>query len=301
MERRAWQLPLATRKAWPDVAMTCDRVRELASGFVLGALEPEEMIAVGDHLDSCRKPHPEVGELGGVLPYIATSVDPVEPPTWLRESIIAAAKADLVARRRVGKPSERRVAEPVAASAEPPATSPTPATGPNVVSIDVARASRRRRVLTWTMRVAAIVAIVALAGQSYVLQGELTRARAAQDHQTAILNALTRPDTRTAQLVALDGSKAGGIAALRPTGHIIVNLHNLSATTGDQVYAVWLSADGGAAAKVGWFTVDDSGEGYLEVDNVHTSASLWLFICKEPNAGVAKPTGPMVVSGTISL
>jgi hypothetical protein len=281
--------------------MTCDRVRELASGFVLGALEPDEMIAVGDHLDGCRKPHPEVEELGGVLPYIAASVDPIEPPTWLRESIMAAAKADQLAGRRVGKPSERRLAEPVAVSVVPASAVPTPAPGPNVISLDGARASRRRRVLTWTTRVAAVVAIVALSGYSYALQGELAKAHAAQDHQTAILNALTRPDTRTAQLTALDGSKAGGIAALRPTGHIIVNLHNLSATTGDQVYAVWLSADGGTSAKVGSFTVDDSGEGYLEVDNVPTSASLWLFVCKEPNANVAEPTGPMVVSGTISL
>jgi hypothetical protein len=301
MERPWWLLPLVTRKVWPDMAMTCDRVRELASGFVLGALEPDEMIAVSDHLDGCAKPHPEIGELGGVLPYIAASVEPIEPAAWLRESIIAAAKDDLAIRRRVGKPSERRIAEPVAASAGPVSTGPAPAQGATVISIDRARTSRRRQILTWTTRVAAVVAIVALSGYSYILQGELAKAHAAQDHETAILNALTRPDTRTAQLSALDGSKAGGLAALRPTGHIIVNLHNLSATTGDEVYAIWLSADGGPAAKVGWFTVDGSGEGYLEVDNVPTSASLWLFVCKEPNANVTQPTGPKVVSGTISL
>lgn len=283
------------------MAITCDRVRELASGFVLGALEPDEMIAVSDHLDVCEKQHPEIGELGGVLPYIAESIVPIEPAAWLRESIIAAAKDDLAVRRRVGKPSERRIAEPVAVSAKPASPDPMAAPGTNVISIDGARASRRRRVLTWTTRVAAVVAIVALSGYSYILQGELARVHAAQDHETAILNALTRPDTRTAQLTAQDGSKAGGLAALRPTGHIIVNLHSLSATSGDEVYAIWLSADGGTAAKVGWFTVDGSGEGYLEVDNVPTSASLWLFVCKEPNSNVSKPTGPIIVSGTISL
>lgn len=288
------------------MAMTCDRVRELASGFVLGALDPDEMAAVADHLEGCRKAHAEVGEFGGVLPYLAESLHPVEPPAWLRESVIAAARADLVARRRVGKPSERRVAvaSAVSAASTAPALSGRESVPQvQVVSIDAARAaraSRRRRALTWATRVAAVVAIVALSGYSYTLQGELAKAHAAQDRETAILNALTRPDTRTAQLTALDGSKASGLAALRPNGHIIVNLHGLSATSGDQVYAVWLSSNGGVAAKVGWFTVDDSGEGYLEVDNVPTSASLWIFVCREPNGNVTKP-GPMVVSGTISL
>ena len=79
--------------------MTCDRIREFASGFVLGALETDEMIAVQDHLDSCPKAHPEVNELGGVLPYLAESLEPVETPTWLRKSVIEAAKSDLTARR----------------------------------------------------------------------------------------------------------------------------------------------------------------------------------------------------------
>jgi hypothetical protein len=43
------------------------------------------------------------------------------------------------------------------------------------------------------------------------------------------------------------------------------------------------------------------GEGYLEMDNVPTWATLWLQICREPNSDVAKPTGPTIVTGTISL
>jgi anti-sigma-K factor RskA len=80
-----------------------------------------------------------------------------------------------------------------------------------------------------------------------------------------------------------------------------MTLHGLTATKGDQVYVVWLSSDNGTPVKVGSFTVDDSGEGGVEVDNVSTSAILWLFVCREPNGNVTKPTGPMVVSGTVSL
>jgi hypothetical protein len=110
-----------------------------------------------------------------------------------------------------------------------------------------------------------------------------------------------QPDTLKAVLTASDGSSASGMAALRPNGHIIVRVHNLAATGGDQVYTVWLRSGGGLPVKAGNFTVDDSGSGGLEVESVSTSANLWVFVCREPNGNVTKPTGPMVVSGTIVL
>jgi hypothetical protein len=286
------------------MVMTCDRVRELASGFVLGALDTDDMIAVGDHLESCRKPHPEVNELGGVLPYIAESLEPVEPPAWLRESVIAAARADLVARCRVGKPSEHRTAEPVAVAAMPDERRRTQPLAP-VISIAAARVSRRRRALTWTMRAAAAVAIVALSGYSINLQSQLSAARANQDAQASMLAALGDPGTRHAVLVPVDGSLAGGVAALRPTGHILFNAYGLAATTGTHEYVVWLSSgDGsptGSWTKEGSFTVDSSGTGRLEVDNVPTTANLWIYVCLEANDNVKQPTGPRVLSGTIWL
>jgi anti-sigma-K factor RskA len=102
-------------------------------------------------------------------------------------------------------------------------------------------------------------------------------------------------------LTAVDSSSASGLAVLRTSGNIQVRLHGLTATKADQVYMVWLSSDGGTPARVGWLTADDSGEGYLTVDKVPTSASLWIFVCKEPNSNVTKPTGLIVVSGTFAL
>jgi hypothetical protein len=289
------------------MALTCDRVRELASGFVLGALDPKEMIAVSGHLEGCRKPHPEINELGGVLPYIAESLEPVEPPAWLRESVIAAARADLVARRRVGKPSERRAAQPVMAPVAVPDAPASVATQPRglapaaeIISFPGARASRRARIAVWAVRAAAAVAIVALAGYSFVLQGELSKAQKAQDDYERIMYVLVQSDTRSTQLAAVDGSSASGTAALRPSGHIFVYLHGLSATKGDQVYMIWLSGSYGSWTKLGSVTVDDSGVGYLEVDNVPVTTNLWLLVCREPNGNVTQP-GQRVLTGTILL
>ncbi|HEY5474497.1 MAG TPA: anti-sigma factor [Candidatus Limnocylindrales bacterium] len=266
--------------------MTCDRVREFASGFVLGALETDEMIAVQDHLDSCPKAHPEVHELGGVLPYLAESLEPVESPAWLRKSVIEAAKSDLTSRRLSGEPFARRVAAPVAAAA--------PA---RVISLNAARASRRRRAAVWFGRAAAAALIVVVAGYAAVVQTGVGKPSGTDE----IWNVLGQPDARPAVLVAYDHSQAGGLAVLRPSGNIIVSVHNLQPTKGDEVYVVWLTADNGVPSKVGSFTVDDSGVGKLNVDGAPISESLWIFVCKEPNSNVTKPTGPTIVSGTISL
>jgi hypothetical protein len=282
-------------------ALTCDRVREVAPGFVLGALDADEMIAVGNHLDTCSQPHPEVDDFGGVLPYIAESLEPVEPPAWLRESVISAARADLVARRRAGKSAEHRVVEPVAIPVVSDAQGSRPAPVGRIVSLAAARISRHRRVLTWTMRAAAAVVILALSVNTVILQGELARAQKIQSQDANITYALGQPGTRSASLQAIDGSSANGLAVLRSSGNIQVKLHSLAATHGDQVYMVWLSTDSGTPAKVGWLTADDSGEGYITVDHVPTSASLWIFVCKEPNSNVTKPTGLIVLSGTFAL
>ena len=79
------------------MTIRCERVRELAPGFVLGALDAADMAAVHEHLIGCREPHPELREFGGVLPYLAATLEPVEPPARLRAAVIAAAQADLAA------------------------------------------------------------------------------------------------------------------------------------------------------------------------------------------------------------
>ena len=274
--------------------MTCDRVREFASGFVLGALETDEMIAVQDHLDSCPKAHPEIDEMGGVLPYLAESLTPVEPPAWLRKSVIEAAKSDLASRRLDGEPFARRVVgEPAALRQIVPVVVAAPA---RVISLKAARDSRRRRAAVWFGRAAAAVLIVVVAGYALVVQTGVGK-----PHGTPDIFGYLAPDTRQAVLVAFDHSQAGGLAVLRPSGNIIVSVHNLQPTKGDQVYVVWLTADNGVPLKVGSFTVDDSGVGWLNVENAPSSQNLWIFLCKEPNSNVTKPTGPTIVSGTISL
>ena len=115
------------------MTMTCDDARDLAPGFVLGALSPDEASAVRAHLATCEQEHAEFAELGGVVPYLADSVDPVEPPAGLRSRLLAAAAAERpggVARESAAglTAAERPGASPVVAEGREGAapTSPIP-------------------------------------------------------------------------------------------------------------------------------------------------------------------------------
>jgi hypothetical protein len=151
------------------------------------------------------------------------------------------------------------------------------------------------------MRVAAAAAIVVLTGAGVVVQGNLDKAAKSQNEDTTLVNALIQNDTRSATLSPAGDSKAAGIAAVMPTGHVILKLYGLAPTTNDEVYVVWLTTDKGGPTKVGSFTPEDTGVGWLEVYNVPTSASLWIYVSKEPNDKGTTRVGPIIVSGMVSL
>ena len=99
------------------MTLACDRVQDLASGYVLGALDAADMAAVREHLSTCPNSHPELREMGGVLPYLGGSLAPVEPPRHLRAAVLSAVQAEMSAR------SAEHAPVPVAARPRRPAYS----------------------------------------------------------------------------------------------------------------------------------------------------------------------------------
>jgi anti-sigma factor RsiW len=283
------------------MTMSCDRVRELAPGFVLGALDAAEMAAVHEHLIACRQPHQELRELGGVLPYLAVALEPVEPPARLRAAVIAAAQADLAAHPRSAQAIARRVATlPISTSvAQTPALETTPAlvapavSGGTVVSLASARRSRRRRALAWATRVAAAVAVVVLVGYGFgvIREPGATPSPSGVEHVSGAQN-------RFGVLTPLGAGHAQGLVVLMPTNHLYVYVNGLAPTSGDQVYMVWVTA-GSNISLAGYFRVDSQGDGTVQMDNVPRASSLWVQVCIEPNEHVTQPTGPTVASGTV--
>ena len=177
-------------------ALTCDEVRELAASFVLGALPDDEMAAVREHLATCVQPHPEVAELAGVLPVFDASIPPVEPPAALKDRIMAAAAADLEARRSASAP-------PVPTAVET-ATTTTPATEPATVTELRPRSNR----LSWALGIAAVLAIALLGGWNLLLQTRLNDAERYQQQVAAVVDAATSPGALTAVMTSESAGRA---------------------------------------------------------------------------------------------
>ncbi len=267
--------------------MTCDDVRDLAASFVLGALTPGEEAAVRDHLTTCPEEHPEFAELGGVVPYLAASVEPVEPPAALRARILHAAAAE-----RPARPVERAV-EPI----------PFPAAAERT-----ARAARSRPAGSWVMRIAAALALVALGAWNLQLQArlsgvedDLAAARAYQNGVATVLAVATQAGAQTAFLAAADpGTRATGVAAAGPDGAVVVAMHGLAPTAGAEVYEAWVIVGDAAPVPLGGFTVGADGTGVFRGVTALAGPGAVLALTLEPGPGATTPTLPVLTVGSLT-
>lgn len=257
--------------------LTCDDVREMAGSFVLGALPASEADAVRSHLASCSDAHAEIAELGSVLPVLDASVPVVEPSPALKGRILAAAAAE--------RPASVAVApEPVVAAAPTEAPIPFPTPKP------------RTSTLGWVMRIAAVVAIVALAGWNLLLQGQLTDAQQYEQNVAAVLDAAQQPGA-VAAILSPDGGTGSGIAAITATGDITMAMRDLAATSGDQVYEAWVIGSDGVPIPLGSFQVGRGGTAFLDAEAVPATDGLVLALTLEPAAGATTPTMPIISKG----
>jgi hypothetical protein len=301
--------------------LTCDEVRDLASGFVLGALEPVQMHDVRDHLGTCPEPHPEMDELGGVSAYLTESVEPIEPPAELRGRILGAIDAEVRAARRTEAAADRLITSLGAGSVRPGAAPPgvgaaAPGVGtgaPGVVGgptpaatvppapgapIDLAAERRgRRSALRWIAAIAAVLVIVALGAWNIGLNQQLSTAQQQQAAVDRVLAIAQQPGGQAAVLANGPAGGPAGLAAIAPDGSFALALHGLPATSGSQVYEAWVIAPSGSPVPVGSFAVGSDGIGALSVVQVPTGAGLTVGLTREAHSGVPTPTLPMVVSG----
>ncbi len=293
-------------------AIACDEARDLAPLFVLGALERTDEAAVRAHLETCGEPHPEFEELGSVVPALLelTPDELVEPPAALRDRIMAAAAADLASRgNATAEPApvaERTVpalvAEPTAPAGELAARTPA---GERTIAFPnaserTARAERRRTGATsrldWVIRIAAVLAIVAVGAWGLNLQGQLDRARSFDQAVAAVVQAGGQPGARTLALNPAPGHQGSGIAAVAADGSVVLAMRELPATTGTQVYTAWVIV-GEQPTAVGDFSVDPSGIRSFTTKPFATPAGATIALTLEPNPGNTAPKGPVVSAG----
>jgi hypothetical protein len=290
-------------------SLTCDQVRDLAEGFVLGALDPVQTHDVRDHLASCDQPHPEMDELGGAVPYLAESVEPVEPPVELKGRIMAAIDAELRAGQRADAAADRLISSLGAGSIRPAAaveavravqkTSSSPsALATSSAPIDLAaERARRRSPVRWLAAIAAVLVIAALGAWNIGLSGQLTTAQQQRAAVDRVLAVAQEPGGQAAILVPGAAGGPAGLAAVAPDGSFALAIHGLPATSGSQVYEAWLIAPSGTPVPIGSFAVGSDGTGALTAAQVPVAPGLTVGLTREASAGATTPTLPMVVSG----
>jgi anti-sigma-K factor RskA/putative zinc finger protein len=271
------------RLPMPPGGLTCDEVRDLAASFVLDALDPNETMAVREHLATCAEPHAELAELAGVLPVLDASVPLVEPPTSLKARLMAAALADLESRRTAA-------VSPVVEAAVAPATP----------AAEVVRPFQRRptQLRGWALGIAAVLAIVALGGWNYSLQQELNDARAYEQQVAAVLDAAQRPGSLTAVMRAGEGAGPNGLAAITSDGVARIAMRDLAPTSGAEVYEAWVIAADGVPVALGELTLRPGGVGYLEADGLPTDSGIVLALTREPGPGASAPSSTPISIGT---
>jgi hypothetical protein len=274
--------------------LSCDEVRDLAAGFVLDALEPGEMAAVRSHLAECPEPHAEMAELGGVVPVLQSTVPLVEPPASLKVRIMAAAAADLDARRSTAAPA----AEAVAAAA--PAAESAPTQEPARPTAEVIRPfePRRRAMRAWALGIAAVLAILALGGWNIRLQQQLNDAQAYQQQVASVIDAAQQPGALTAVLRATAPGDPGGLAAVTSDGSMKLAMRDLGPTSGTEVYEAWVIPADGVPKALGHLALREGGVGFLEAGGLPIERGMVLAITREPRAGMTAPSSAPISAGS---
>lgn len=228
--------------AAPTGAGHGEAFEELAVGWALHALEPEDAEVFAAHLEGCARCRGIVVDTTEVMAAMAGAVPSAEPPPSLGDRLMAEA-----ARTPQDVPAAATTRAEPAAAPVPQVAPPVPAQVP---------APRRR----WTavLAAAAVAAVVGLGGWIVVLVGDRDEARRTAASEAALVEQLLRPGPAT--VVPVDAPDGRTVATLlaRDDGVQLIS-HGLEANDRDaETYVLW-GLDQGTPKALGTFDVTEAG------------------------------------------
>jgi anti-sigma-K factor RskA len=194
-----------------DTPMSHSEYEELAAGYVLGALEPDDEHVFQQHLGGCPVCEANVRELEAVVGELAYAVPPIHPPDTLWAGI----------RREIRPEAARRPVVPAAPGA--------------------GAGGRRLRLLPALATAAAILLIVVLSLWNLNLRDENAAYR---DRVAALERATQLANDPTASLVTLvdqagaTGAQATVIASTRQDRGVLL-IEDLPPLQRNRVYELW--------------------------------------------------------------
>jgi hypothetical protein len=279
------------------------RFDELAVGWALAALEPEDESLFAAHLPGCARCRRTVAETTEVMGALATDLPPAAPSERLRNRLRAAVEQT----EQVPAPAE----EPARPTPELPAAggrrrSDVPAAGvpehrPPAPVVPARPSTPWRRVLPNALVAAGVAAILALGTWNVVLSSARDQAQAVAARQAEIVNGLLTPGRATvAPLSGDDGAPLATVVA-REREVQVVN-HGLSVNdTADQTYVVWGTA-GDAPVPLGTFDVISPQMGLRTVGSASTGLDDYTGYAISLEPGRQAPSAPteVVASGEVT-
>lgn len=244
---------------------------ELAAGYAVNALEPEDEHAFLDHLRGCDTCKRTLAELEQVTGQLAHAAEPAAPPPDLGRRILDAAAAE----------------RPARFGTEPP-----------VDLFGAPRAPRKRAPRTWqpTFRLAslataaAVAAVLGLGVWNLTLRGDTRVQQAALERRDKALACLASPEAKTFVLTSGTGQRAtscltGGRAYL-----VVDRLDRNDRAS--SVYVLWWMGHDDALHPVERFDVDAAGTAVYELPaDVSPADVAAMAISLEPGRELpAQPT-----------
>lgn len=257
--------------------MQHSEVEELLPAYALDAVDPEEAVAVEEHLRDCPRCRAEVARHRDVAGLFASS--PETPPAELWERISAA------------------LSEP-----DPAYDGAAPTRVAGVVPLAPRRAAGRRRLafvgggLGAVAAAAAALAIV-LSVQVSHLNGRVAQMQAALGSRgldSAVAAALVSPH-RDAVLTSATARAKSAEVVLTPSGEAYWVRSSLPRLSASQTYQLWALVDG-KPVSIGLIGADPSRYAAFRVGHGTTA----LMVTAEPAGGTAVPTTPVIVQKTLS-
>jgi anti-sigma-K factor RskA len=262
--------------------MAHDELHESSGVYALGLLEGEERQAFEAHLATCVECQAEVRAFGHVARGLDLAVHQHEPPSALRERVLARVPPSSAAER-----------------------------SPNV--------SSRSGVLPYWLAAAAAIAAIAvglhaanLRNRVEALEDELVDARSEasalrQDLETArvrgriaqrVTYVLAASDVTRVDLAGqAPAPSALGRAFWSPSKGLIFAAE-LPTAPEDRVYQLWVVKDTGPVSA-GLLTSEPPGALTLVTEPIDARGAQALAVTLEPAGGVPAPTGPMYLVGKL--
>ncbi|MGR6963717.1 anti-sigma factor domain-containing protein [Geodermatophilus sp. URMC 61] len=277
---------------------------ELAVGWALNALEPDDEQLLAAHLPTCPRCRQTVRETTDVMGALAGDLPPVDPPERLRQRLRAAVEET----EQVPRPAREGERTPLVPPAPPERPAPVhrleppaaAATRPPIPVDAVDPRSSRRRVPSNALAAAAVAAILALATWNLVLSSAHEQAQATAAEQAEVVDALLTPGRATVAPLMADGATVATVVAREGEVQVVAQ-GPAPNDVQDQTYVVW-GTGAGAPAPLGTFDVTSPhpalrtlGSGTSGLD-AYTGYAVTL----EPGRSAPPEPGDIVASGEVS-